>query len=716
MSKNYPSSWGFAAREAEIRQAQQRQMKRNNLMDSVVTTTSFAGPVQGRDPDPIGTAIKNDPLNKQGFVFGSQDERRAYMSNPDKQPGSGKSIYQRLTPQEYGALNLAAQEGDATAKNELDKRFKEGQRYIMDSDSAQALKSNAKNNKSNRPNYKPLSAAEEAKRDAEARQQEDMKTRDLQFRLQQEARASEGEPYYNPYPLNNDPYQASRLRAQGLTPDQNQAAINARMRGELAPTKVSKEDDNSFTIQPISNRSKGQTNTGYLAVEPDGTQRWMTQSDWETPQGQKLLKSMGFSSNDGNYSRINELANNALGGKFGKQANAALKQRAAAGDPQAANILENLNLAQNGKPAASNSGMVSQQEATRLANEDPERYDQLKRAGQLPGSKFAPPKAKTPKRGESQSVPDPASAKPIIVPPKVTNADQFAQIRRNQAAANAGNKPSPMTAAARKAQQDALDRMNQQAQARNALQKLGYKDQSDFLNKGGKFQDGKNATSRGGGRSGGRGRGPTAKERNDEAKKKASQAAERSDKKRLEESYREQYGALSTPSSRKFWDDVEKRKAGQPSSGASGGGSRSGNNLNSSGFTANQQDYFNNPQRLAANAEAYRQRAAAEKNPEIKARLARLAASTQELADRAGGSPKKNPLKDIKPLSDQGGSTPTTPASDPADIGVDIGGPNTSVPGTTWQSTPSASTGGSGQGDASGALIGWLKKRKLGLV
>ena len=122
-----------------------------------------------------------------------------------------------------------------------------------------------------------------------------------------------------------------------------------------------------------------------------------------------------------------------------------------------------------------------------------------------------------------------------------------------------------------------------------------------------------------------------------------------------------------------------------------------------------------NPQKLAENAEAYRKRAENEKDPEKKARLNRLADSTQEMANRAGGS-SNNPMANIKPLSNQSGSTPTTPASDPADIGVDIGGPNTSVPGTTWQSTPSASTGGSGQGDASGALIGWLKKRKLGLV
>lgn len=111
-----------------------------------VTTGPSAPPAyakSGQNPNASNRNRAGLPEPKQfgnDWEFRNQDEERAAREGRDQvQAASGKSIYNRLTPQEFGALELAAQAGDSRAKKELDDRYQRGQRHIMDSASAQEL-------------------------------------------------------------------------------------------------------------------------------------------------------------------------------------------------------------------------------------------------------------------------------------------------------------------------------------------------------------------------------------------------------------------------------------------------------------------------------------------------------------------------------------------------------------------------------------------------
>lgn len=90
-------------------------------------------------------SMRMDAAEQQGkkYEFQNQEQKAQFIAEggswDSKSKASGKHPFERLTSQEYGALNLAAQAGDKDAKRELDERFQRGQRYIMDSASAQEL-------------------------------------------------------------------------------------------------------------------------------------------------------------------------------------------------------------------------------------------------------------------------------------------------------------------------------------------------------------------------------------------------------------------------------------------------------------------------------------------------------------------------------------------------------------------------------------------------
>lgn len=423
---------------------------------------------------------------------------------------------------------------------------------------------------------------------------------------------------------------------------------------------------------------------------------------------------------------IDRLVNAAMNsGKAGVNAKDALVQRAAAGDPQALNILKNLNLAQNGKPSEyipagqpvpGKPGSVADgkggwsypnqgnSEIKSSKPSDPSKTDEPPTKRSVSGEKN-PATIQNP--GDNRIISSSAS------PKKEPTAEEMA------ASIDKQNRAREMAAQAARQREAARKAAENQAARDAAARKMGFPNAAAAEKAGAKIGNIGDKLPIGGGGGGGGKRGGnrspqmTAKERNDLADKRADQAAEREDKKRLEESYREKYGALSTPSSRKFWDDVEKRKAGQPSSGASSDTSQ--NSFNDYITKQNEERNRNLAQQNKKDAQELRKAAANEKDPIKKAQLNQLAKWTEE--KDGGSTAPSNPMANIKPLSNQSGSTPTTPSSDPADIGV--GGPDASVPTLNWGTTTSANsggTGGSGQGDASGALIGWLKKRKLGLV
>jgi hypothetical protein len=87
------------------------------------------------------TGPVNDPSKGEYWEFPNQEAERSYLAGDKKiQPGSGLSVWQRLTNKQYGELMIAAAQGNGAAERELKERERKGQKYIMDSASAQRLK------------------------------------------------------------------------------------------------------------------------------------------------------------------------------------------------------------------------------------------------------------------------------------------------------------------------------------------------------------------------------------------------------------------------------------------------------------------------------------------------------------------------------------------------------------------------------------------------
>jgi hypothetical protein len=87
------------------------------------------------------TGPVNDPSKGVTWVFPNQSAERTYLAGDKKiQPGSGLSLWQELTNKQYGELMIAAAQGNSAAQDELKNRERAGQKYIMDSASAQRLK------------------------------------------------------------------------------------------------------------------------------------------------------------------------------------------------------------------------------------------------------------------------------------------------------------------------------------------------------------------------------------------------------------------------------------------------------------------------------------------------------------------------------------------------------------------------------------------------
>lgn len=184
-------------------------------------------------------------------------------------------------------------------------------------------------------------------------------------------------------------------------------------------------------------------------------------------------------------------AGTKIPGKPGDGSMAALQQRAAAGDPQASQILSVL-----GKD--------------------------------------------TPSTAQGNKVPTAPNSAPqiqnTIIDPKKNQLQQGFSEKHQKALADEKAKQKAaeldaMNRAKEAADQEARRRAEARELAkRNAVaQSLGYKDAQDFINKGGRFDLPKGGGGGGGG--GGKGRGPTAKERNDAAKAKADKRADAEAKK-----------------------------------------------------------------------------------------------------------------------------------------------------------------------------------------
>jgi hypothetical protein len=108
----------------------------------------FTAPANTSKPKPSNTqpGKSNNPVNNPSkgeyWEFPNQAAERSYLAGDKKiQPGSGLSVWQRLTNKQYGQLMISAAQGNAAAQRELKEREQKGQKYIMDSESAQSLKS-----------------------------------------------------------------------------------------------------------------------------------------------------------------------------------------------------------------------------------------------------------------------------------------------------------------------------------------------------------------------------------------------------------------------------------------------------------------------------------------------------------------------------------------------------------------------------------------------
>jgi hypothetical protein len=370
--------------------------------------------------------------------------------------------------------------------------------------------------------------------------------------------------------------------------------------------------------------------------------------------------------------QINDLAADAMKkGAAGEKARAALTQRAAAGDPQAANTLQTLNSRPDAQPTQSNAGdlytralqaptLAERNDATKQLADiamsgNPEAramVDKIRSAGTKQASSRPSSGANTPSSDASQ----PRQPSRIIQPTSSQNQNISASGSGPRKEPTAGemaaeidkqNRAKEMAAAAAKARSpEAIrERQNQHAQnqiklAQDALRANpnNPKTQADAQKQisaamqtlqnnqqaGGKKGGGGGG---GGGRRGGGSKQPplTAKQRNQMADDLASKRAEQADRRAEMEQKMKEGRGLETENSKKFWEDYNKKKA--------------------------------------------------EREKE-----------------------KEN-----------------TPTPKP-DLGPDIGMPDTSVPGTSWGPTSSsASQGGSG-GEKSGALLGYLRRKKLGLA
>lgn len=253
--------------------------------------------------------------------------------------------------------------------------------------------------------------------------------------------------------------------------------------------------------------------------------------------------------------QLNKLAADAAaGGRAGDEAKAALTQRAAAGDPQAANTLQTLNV-----------GMVSPQEADRILREDPNKYDRMKRAGQIPGNQKIYDEAVRDAQKMAGSRPSSAASQPrpesrIIQPTSGQNQNISASGSGPRKEPTAGEMAAQMDKqnrakemAAQAAQQRAAARKAEENQAARdaAARKMGFPNAAAAEKAGARIGNigdklpigGGGGGRRGGGRGGSGGRGLTAKERNDLAAKRADQAARRVDSRGYADSAYRDYNA-----------------------------------------------------------------------------------------------------------------------------------------------------------------------------